>query len=349
MRCRDRSIAAASRSRRDRRRRDRRLARRSPCRATRRGPRRGRAVERQGQLRRSRTAGHAVVRRARCAALDLRAIHGALIASQLQRPDRGARDATASLHARHDARGQRPQRAAARRIRRPTRSASPRRDVQLGGSRIDASGRVDLDRDRPFDLAGDAARTSIRTTSATSRRPTSTPRSRSRGTIGAAPPAAPAAVPRGSRRPHRSEPRRRVGRCPARSSARSTGRSVGSPRRASRRSRSGRSPARDVALTIGANRVTADGDFGRPQDRLRWTVDAPRLADLDVGVAGALTGNGFVGGTLDEPAIDFTIAGDDLRYARRRPPPSRRRRRRDARVPRRREGDRHVSLKSLRG
>ena len=72
-----------------------------------------------------------------------------------------------------------------------------------------------------------------------------------------------------------------------------------------------------IALDVGANHLTADGDFGRVQDRLRLAVDAPRLADFGVGLSGVLKGDGFLGGTLNEPAVDFTIVGDDLRYARR--------------------------------
>ena len=71
-----------------------------------------------------------------------------------------------------------------------------------------------------------------------------------------------------------------------------------------------------VTLAVGADHVDLDGGFGRPQDRLRWAIDAPKLADLAVGLAGSLKGQGFVGGSIDEPSVDFTIAADDLREAR---------------------------------
>ena len=73
----------------------------------------------------------------------------------------------------------------------------------------------------------------------------------------------------------------------------------------------------DIALAFGTNRVTARGDFGQPRDRLAWSVDAPRLAELGVGVAGRLKGQGSAAGTLASPAIDFALTGDDLRYKKR--------------------------------
>ena len=72
----------------------------------------------------------------------------------------------------------------------------------------------------------------------------------------------------------------------------------------------------DVALSFGTNRVSGRGDFGRPNDSLAWTIDAPRLAELGFGLGGRVIGHGSIAGTLASPALDFTLAGDDLRYAR---------------------------------
>ena len=73
----------------------------------------------------------------------------------------------------------------------------------------------------------------------------------------------------------------------------------------------------DIALASGTNRMTARGDFGQPGDRLTWSIDAPQLAELGIGIGGRLKGQGSVAGSLASPAIDFALTGDDLRYKKR--------------------------------
>ncbi len=246
-------------------------------------------------------------------ALDLRAIDGRLIASRFAGPlavsrragvlkvDTTLTDAGRSVRLRGELEGQQVRIAEAR--------------VQLGGSRADVSGRVDLDRDRPFDLAGDLAHVDPHDFGDFAKADLNAA-FKVRGTIGVA---ATARVPEAFRvaADVRIDPSRVAGRPLAGTVVGTVDGTIASS------APKGRSPVAirqiagaRVALTVGADHVTADGDFGRPQDRLRWTVDAPRLADLELGVTGALTGNGFVGGSLDAPSIDFTIAGDDLRYAK---------------------------------
>ncbi len=246
-------------------------------------------------------------------ALDLRAIDGKLIASKFAGPlavsrrdgvvrlDTTLNDAGRSVRLRGEFDGHEVRVAEAK--------------VRIGGSGIDASGRIGLDRDRPFDVAGTLAHVDPHDFGDFAKADVNAA-FRASGTIGATP---------AGREPQvfrvaadvRIDPSRVAGRPLAGTVVGTVDGSIASA------AKKGTSPVTirqvigaRVALNVGADRITADGDFGRPQDRLRWTVDAPRLADLELGVTGTLTGNGFVGGSLAQPSIDFTIAGDDLRVTR---------------------------------
>lgn len=63
---------------------------------------------------------------------------------------------------------------------------------------------------------------------------------------------------------------------------------------------------------IGKNRFEVTGGYGRPQDRLNWTLAAEDLRALDPALGGRLSGRGAVTGAADGPALDFTVDGQQL-------------------------------------
>jgi len=65
-------------------------------------------------------------------------------------------------------------------------------------------------------------------------------------------------------------------------------------------------------LAIGPNRIDINGGYGKPQDQLRWTVEAEELRALDPALGGRLNGSGTVTGAADGPALDFTLDGQQL-------------------------------------
>ncbi|MGZ3181800.1 MAG: translocation/assembly module TamB domain-containing protein [Telluria sp.] len=69
----------------------------------------------------------------------------------------------------------------------------------------------------------------------------------------------------------------------------------------------------DIDLHLGPNVVAAKGSFGAGPDRLEWRIDAPQLAALGPGFAGALRGNGILSGTMEAPAVNGTLDGANLR------------------------------------
>lgn len=249
-------------------------------------------------------------------ALDLHAIHGKLIPSRFAGPvsvsrragvvrlDTRLADAGRSVRVRGEFEG--------------TEVRIAEAAVVLKGSRVDASGKVDLARDRPFDLRGEVVHLDPRDFGDFPKADVSAA-FHVDGTIGTA---ATARVPQNFRvrtdlkiAPSRVMDRPVVGTV--------AGTVIGAlPAVAPK----GNAPVvlnqvagAKVALAFGVNRVELDGSFGQPQDRLRWSVDAPRLADVGYGVAGSLKGTGFVGGTLAAPSIDFDVEGGALRYTRAAP------------------------------
>ena len=70
----------------------------------------------------------------------------------------------------------------------------------------------------------------------------------------------------------------------------------------------------DIALASGANRLTANGAFGQPADRVNLTVNAPNLAQIlaPFGVDGSLNGTLSVSGTAEQPAAAFKFAAPKL-------------------------------------
>lgn len=69
----------------------------------------------------------------------------------------------------------------------------------------------------------------------------------------------------------------------------------------------------DMALTVGANRISVRGAFGGPGDTLALTLVAPRLAQLDPRIEGRVDASAKAGGTWQAPHASFTASGVDLR------------------------------------
>ena len=246
-------------------------------------------------------------------ALDLRAIHGKLIASRFSGPVKVSRiDGVVRLDTALADTG--------RNVALHGTFAGDKLHVDeaivaIGTSRVAAAGNVDLARDRPFDLHGELAHFDPHAFGDFPKADVSAA-FRLDGTIGAA---------ATNRAPQAFRVRTDIRVDPSRVLDRPVVGSIAGVV-------AGHIPASvakgappvvldqvadaKVALAVGADRIDLDGSFGRPQDRLRWNIDAPKLADLAVGLAGSLKGQGFVGGSIDQPSVDFTIAADDLREAR---------------------------------
>jgi len=69
----------------------------------------------------------------------------------------------------------------------------------------------------------------------------------------------------------------------------------------------------DMALRIGANRISVRGAFGAPGDSLALTLTARQLAQLDPRFEGRLDVSAQAGGTWATPHVRFTASGVDLR------------------------------------
>ncbi len=70
----------------------------------------------------------------------------------------------------------------------------------------------------------------------------------------------------------------------------------------------------DATLTLGANRLTAKGAYGRPGDALALDLDARNLGQLDPRAAGSIKGGATLAGTRERPAIAFALRGEKLRW-----------------------------------
>lgn len=63
----------------------------------------------------------------------------------------------------------------------------------------------------------------------------------------------------------------------------------------------------DAALALGQNKVTLNGSFGGPGEKLNWRVAASDLSVARAGLYGAVDGNGVVTGTMKAPRTSFTL------------------------------------------
>jgi translocation and assembly module TamB len=69
----------------------------------------------------------------------------------------------------------------------------------------------------------------------------------------------------------------------------------------------------DVNLALADNQLKANGDFGAPDGRLRWRIDAPRLERIGPAFGGVLHVSGTLQGSYEKPALDFTLDAARLR------------------------------------
>jgi len=69
-----------------------------------------------------------------------------------------------------------------------------------------------------------------------------------------------------------------------------------------------------ASAAVGPNRFNITGQYGRPQDRLQWELDAPDLRIVDPAFAGTVRGQGSFTGTVDAPAVEFSLTGQKLAF-----------------------------------
>lgn len=69
----------------------------------------------------------------------------------------------------------------------------------------------------------------------------------------------------------------------------------------------------DIALQLGNNNLMLKGNFGAPQDRLAWRLDARQLGVLGPQFGGALSGEGTLGGSKDALQFGFALEGSAIR------------------------------------
>jgi translocation and assembly module TamB len=63
---------------------------------------------------------------------------------------------------------------------------------------------------------------------------------------------------------------------------------------------------------VGPNHINVTGQYGRPQDRLQWNINAPDLRVVDPALAGTIQGQGSLTGTAAAPAIEFNLTAQRL-------------------------------------
>jgi translocation and assembly module TamB len=67
-----------------------------------------------------------------------------------------------------------------------------------------------------------------------------------------------------------------------------------------------------LKLSLGSNRLTAQGAYGQAQDRLKWQLDAPDIDVLGTGFAGQLQARGEISGSWTQPAGKFSLSAENL-------------------------------------
>jgi len=69
-----------------------------------------------------------------------------------------------------------------------------------------------------------------------------------------------------------------------------------------------------ASIVVGANRLRADGRLGAAGDRLNLNLEAPQLAQLGLGMRGALRVSGWIGGSRENPAFSIDAQGHGLKF-----------------------------------
>lgn len=72
----------------------------------------------------------------------------------------------------------------------------------------------------------------------------------------------------------------------------------------------------DIVLTLGGNRISAEGGLGGSRDTLTLRVDAPRLASIDPALRGRMRGTARISGSFRAPRVQFEASATDLVHTR---------------------------------
>jgi translocation and assembly module TamB len=69
----------------------------------------------------------------------------------------------------------------------------------------------------------------------------------------------------------------------------------------------------EVDLNLADNLIWLGGNYGRPGDKLVWSVNAPALGRLGLGFSGRLSSRGTLSGSLAQPRVDLAADAQALR------------------------------------
>ncbi len=69
-----------------------------------------------------------------------------------------------------------------------------------------------------------------------------------------------------------------------------------------------------LKLSLGANRLIAQGAFGKADDRLKWQLDAPDIDALGTGFGGQLQARGEISGSWSQPAGQLSMSAENLNW-----------------------------------
>lgn len=74
----------------------------------------------------------------------------------------------------------------------------------------------------------------------------------------------------------------------------------------------------DAQITVAGNEINLKGSFGQPSDRLTFHADAPFLGRLGYGLSGMLQADGELSGTTDNPRVDTRYRAENLAFGQHR-------------------------------
>lgn len=72
--------------------------------------------------------------------------------------------------------------------------------------------------------------------------------------------------------------------------------------------------ASDAQLSVAGNRLQLAGSFGAPGERLKFSIEAPALARLGLGLSGLLQAGGELGGSVERPEVDAHYRAGQLMF-----------------------------------
>ncbi|MFC7517343.1 translocation/assembly module TamB domain-containing protein [Herbaspirillum sp. GCM10030257] len=74
----------------------------------------------------------------------------------------------------------------------------------------------------------------------------------------------------------------------------------------------------DARISVAGNEINLKGSFGQPSDRLTFHADAPFLGRLGYGLSGMLQADGEISGTTDSPRVDTQYRAEHLAFGEHR-------------------------------